>query len=235
MTLQSCSLCKAKFRMNLVLKRLNKNSTNKLCTKCYKTKQPKIKKPKQAKQSTRKIETEPIRKTEITKNEPSIMELIDKDSDEYISISKIFSCSKDILRIEKNTNNTLINEYNQMKNNIETEKILFHGSHNTNYDDILRYGFDIGYSKPTGLMGQGIYFSSSSSYSDVYSWPINTIEHGNIKVLLICTVLTGKTTQGNFGLTQPPIGYDSVGNGQDMYVIFNKAQAYPKYLIYYIA
>ena len=78
MTLHSCFSCKTKFRMNLVLKRLNKNNDNTLCIKCSKksnTKQPKKIQRRKVQKKRRHTEQE-ILKTEIIKNDPCIVEAI---------------------------------------------------------------------------------------------------------------------------------------------------------------
>ena len=77
-------------------------------------------------------------------------------------------------------------------------------------------------------IGNGVYFAANSAYSiRGYSKPDSA---GN-KYIYQARVLTGKSTQGQSGLKEPPQGYDSVGDGSSIFVVFYDAQTYPEYLI----
>ena len=87
--------------------------------------------------------------------------------------------------------------------------------------------------------GKGAYFARDASYSAGFS------EAGNSgdRCMFLCSVLTGDYTLGNSNLRDcpskdepgdPALCYDSVVddmNDPSMFVVFNDAQAYPKYLI----
>jgi len=79
--------------------------------------------------------------------------------------------------------------------------------------------------------GSGVYFAVNSAYSIRGYCPVDGL--GN-KYIYRARVLTGKSTQGQSGLKEPPAGYDSVtdnANAQTIFVVFYDAQTYPEYLI----
>ena len=155
--------------------------------------------------------------------------------------------SIEIIRIEKSINPYLLSNYKRIIEDLglscetdsfdfdpkSNENYMFHGSSNDTYSHILEKGFDLSYSKPTGLLGQGIYFAENASYSTGYAQLISTDE-GAIKNMLLCRVLIGKSTEGSTGLTKLPKGYHSSKSKYDsIYAVFDNFQAYPEYIIYY--
>lgn len=174
--------------------------------------------------------------------------------------SELFGCISEriaatltlkIIRIEHSVNPTLLKSYLKRKydifgdtsdtppmmkfslDNRYGENYMFHGSQNKAYDAILDTGFDISYSRSTGLLGQGIYFARNASYSDGYACMINT-DQGPIGIMLVCRVLLGtKIDVGQTGLTSLPAGVHSVSGAGDIYAVFNNFQAYPEFIIYY--
>ena len=246
-----CSQCKRIFKQHNLVKLIKLSKVkDKLCKKCcsklirskpgksmHKAKDKSRSKARPKPELRLVKPNKPLVKTEIIKNDhtETAIIIVEESDNDYKLIRSLFNSTNQILRVEKSINYQLLTCFQQAKQelNIDDHIYLFHGSDNVNYDDIIRYGFDIGCSKLTGLLGQGIYFSSSATYSDTFSWPIETIEHGSIKVMLLSRVLLGKTTTGKTGLTKCPDGYQSVTNNRNNYAIFNSAQAYPEYLIYY--
>lgn len=166
------------------------------------------------------------------------------------------SSQVNVIRIEKSINKLLLDGYRRRKmelfnddtlhalsfdfriDNTYCENYLFHGSSNQAYDNILDKGFDISYSKSTGILGQGIYFAADASYSmSGYACNLGT-DIGRVGILLLCRVLIGKTTKGSSGIRDTPKGYHSVCSDtlnaeHQNYVVFNNCQAYPEYIIYY--
>jgi len=180
---------------------------------------------------------------------------ITKNSDTWNQITnRITNTTIEIIRIEQSYNVSLLSNYlglkfqlfndntaNSPSFNFSTkhqfgENYMFHGSSNKAYDAILDTGFDITYSKSTGLLGKGIYFAENASYSTAYVQSLQT-DIGTIGIMLICRVLLGKITVGSSGITCAPQGYNSVswtdGNPGDIYAVFNNFQAYPEFIIYY--
>lgn len=91
----------------------------------------------------------------------------------------------------------------------------------------------------SGSIGSGTYFAVNASYSTTYARPAAD----GSKQMFVAQVLTGLYTQGQGGMTIPPLvqdkqrphdRFDSVVDRMDqpsMYVIFHDDQAYPDYLI----
>lgn len=81
----------------------------------------------------------------------------------------------------------------------------------------------------------GSYFARDASYSDRYA-------RGQRKIMFVALVLVGEYTKGNGGYVRPPPKrngkgfYDScvdTESNPSIYVIFEKQQIYPEYLIQY--
>lgn len=79
------------------------------------------------------------------------------------------------------------------------------------------------------MFGFGVYFSPQASYSHMYTRPTAT----NERCMFYSRVLIGKTTTGNSKMKTCPVGFDSTGNGNSIYVTYHDAQAYAEYLIIY--
>lgn len=155
-----------------------------------------------------------------------------------------------VIRIEQMHNSYLLKKYLERKRDLFNvsdhvppsmkfneqspygENYMFHGSSNEAYDNILKSGFDISFSKATGLLGQGIYFAANASYSNSYSAKLDTTI-GRVGIMLLCRVMLGKTVKGSTGLTEPPKGANSVSGYSNTYAVFNNFQAYPEYIIYF--
>ena len=133
-----------------------------------------------------------------------------------------------------------------LKSNCIDEKLLFHGTRETEpkmiYSDTV--GFDMRYSRE-GMWGKANYFAVNSSYSDEkYAYKI---PNSCLKQIFISKVLIGDSVTvmpNNSSLIKPPayqkngkhIQYDSV-NGETMgsvvYMIYENSRAYPEYLVTY--
>uniref|UniRef100_A0A7M4FM44 Poly(ADP-ribose) polymerase family member 12 n=1 Tax=Crocodylus porosus TaxID=8502 RepID=A0A7M4FM44_CROPO len=118
------------------------------------------------------------------------------------------------------------------------EKFLFHGTSKQYVDAICQQNFDWRVCGLNGTVyGKGSYFARDASYSDNYS----KCEH-NVKTMFLARVLVGEFTCGNSSYRLPPPKsgqnsyYDSCVNSTSnpsIFVIFEKYQIYPEYLIEY--
>jgi len=118
--------------------------------------------------------------------------------------------------------------------------LLFHGTRG-NIDDVLKQGLDERLGRRSGLLGRGIYFSDDPSKAAMYD------NHG---VLFICAVMLGDCAAAPVSrnaLREPekePVlrrnpednFFDSVvsrPNAVNEFVIYNRNQCIPLYLIQY--
>ena len=122
------------------------------------------------------------------------------------------------------------------------EKQLWHGTSKESSEAICRQNFDfrISGSNVGTLYGQGSYFANNASYSDKYSRP-----ESNIRRMFLVRVLVGSFVKGKPEYKRPPpkdpnepLGdlHDACVDNElnpSIYVVFDKSQAYPEYLIEY--
>uniref|UniRef100_A0AAV2L5S6 Uncharacterized protein n=1 Tax=Knipowitschia caucasica TaxID=637954 RepID=A0AAV2L5S6_KNICA len=119
------------------------------------------------------------------------------------------------------------------------EKHLFHGTDKGHVDAICDQNFDWRMCGVHGTAyGKGSYFARDASYSNKYS-----ATGQRSKVMFVALVLVGDYTQGHSQYVRPPPKensttlYDSCVNSvtnPSIFVIFEKQQIYPEYLIEYI-
>lgn len=122
------------------------------------------------------------------------------------------------------------------------EKLLFHGTRNTNPRDIIIQGFDVRLAGSQNLWGPGIYFAEDFNYVDAYAFR----KTATTKILLVSSVVLGDSF--DFGtspcptLKKPPINisrkrmYDSISGttqGAKVHTIYNSDQCCPSYIIHY--
>lgn len=90
------------------------------------------------------------------------------------------------------------------------------------------------------MYGRGVYFATTSSYSQNYSKPGQL----GFRYMFLADVITGDFCQGNSSLVVAPIKpggsktdiYDSVVDNMSnptMYVVFKDASVYPSYILKY--
>ncbi|CAK9096764.1 unnamed protein product [Durusdinium trenchii] len=130
------------------------------------------------------------------------------------------------------------------------EKILLHGTSLENARSIVRNGFDHRTCSGSSMYGDGVYFASAACKSNQYSK-----EKDNVKTLIIARVTLGDAYHAKKTLYEerrPPVRsklgstYDSVvvnpgpiaGHHQSQqfhqeFVIFDREQAYPFYVVKY--
>ncbi|XP_070976970.1 protein mono-ADP-ribosyltransferase PARP12-like [Oncorhynchus clarkii lewisi] len=119
-----------------------------------------------------------------------------------------------------------------------TEKQLFHGTDSKYLHAICLNNFDWRICGLNGTAyGKGSYFARDAKYSNSYTG------QSNMRSMFVCRVLVGDYTEGHSRYLRPPskdggdtIFYDScvddVSN-PSIFVVFEKHQVYPEYLIHY--
>ncbi|PWA24774.1 hypothetical protein CCH79_00010096 [Gambusia affinis] len=119
------------------------------------------------------------------------------------------------------------------------EKLLFHGTEESLVDAICDQNFDWRMCGVHGTAyGRGSYFARDASYSDRYSRVRGSLN----KIMFVARVLVGEYTKGRSSYVRPPPKagskalYDSCVDSErdpSIFVIFEKQQIYPEYLIKY--
>ena len=95
------------------------------------------------------------------------------------------------------------------------------------------------------IFGDGVYFAVDAAYSTDPMYSIPNKDTG-VQQMYLCKVLTARYTQGTKGLKEAPpidtlrpeIKFNSVvdnKNNPTIFVIFHDMQAYPDYLITFMA
>jgi hypothetical protein len=141
--------------------------------------------------------------------------------DYKVVYNRFNSSGYNIIRIEKNYNPILFNEY-QMHVDKSREKLLFHGSANINYINILTSGFDINKSK-AGSLGYGVYFAEDPNYSHSYTSSITLLLDSNskkIRNMLLCRVSLHKASSMLVG-------------SHNIWCVHHDRHCYPEYIVYY--
>ncbi|XP_067325024.1 protein mono-ADP-ribosyltransferase PARP12-like isoform X2 [Anolis sagrei] len=169
---------------------------------------------------------------------------------EYIKIETVFQKTMDnyvIQRITRIQNPSLWEIFQWQKDQMKKknggqdvdERLLFHGTNTNNIKAICNDNFDWRICGTNGtVFGKGSYFARDARYSHNYCQ-----RDEKIKVMFVAQVLVGNFVVGNANYSRPPaksIGmlqyYDScVDKMMDpsIFVIFEKHQIYPAYMIYY--
>ncbi|XP_023671056.2 protein mono-ADP-ribosyltransferase PARP12-like [Paramormyrops kingsleyae] len=120
----------------------------------------------------------------------------------------------------------------------DCEKLLFHGTDSKHVDAICQQNFDWRICGTHGTAyGKGSYFARDAKYSHGYT------KSSGIRTMFVCRVLVGEYTEGDSSYLRPPSKdggdvhfYDSCVddiNDPSIYVVFEKYQVYPEYLIQY--
>ncbi|XP_032257374.1 zinc finger CCCH-type antiviral protein 1 isoform X2 [Phoca vitulina] len=163
---------------------------------------------------------------------------IDNRCPEYAMISEYFKTSMKNFKIEKikkikNTKLLNIFERKKMKMNNRMEKLLFYATSRIHVESICKNNFDwILHGTGETKYGKGIYFTKDAIHSHKNC-------QGDTKniVMFVARVLVGDFTQGEMGSTgPPPPPYDSyvdIRLNPSVFVIFEKNQIYPEYVIEY--
>ncbi|KAM9467840.1 protein mono-ADP-ribosyltransferase PARP12-like [Clarias gariepinus] len=171
------------------------------------------------------------------------------DSSEYSVIERLFKTTMhgfSIQKIERIQNRSLWEVFQWQKDQMTknnngkniTEKQLFHGTESKHIEVICRHNFDWRLCGTHGTAyGKGSYFARDAKYSHDYTGS------STVRTMFVCRVLVGDYITGDSSYTRPPskdggdtIYYDScVNNVQNpsIFVVFEKHQIYPEYLITY--
>ncbi|XP_062850762.1 protein mono-ADP-ribosyltransferase PARP12 [Trichomycterus rosablanca] len=174
---------------------------------------------------------------------------LQSDSSEYMTVQRLFNSTMhgfSIQQIERVQNRSLWEVFQWQKDHMKknnsgrdaTEKQLFHGTDSKHIDAICLNNFDWRICGTHGTAyGRGSYFARDAKYSHNYTGEDTT------RCMFICRVLVGDYTAGSSSYLRPPskdggdtIFYDScVDNlhSPSIFVVFEKHQIYPEYLIKY--
>ncbi|NXW56495.1 PAR12 polymerase, partial [Eurystomus gularis] len=173
---------------------------------------------------------------------------LDSSSEEYKKVKVDFQRTMPktmIKRISRVQNPSLWELYQWQKEQMQKsnggkaadERLLFHGTSNKYVDAICQQNFDWRICGLNGTVyGRGSCFARDASYSDNYCK-----EESHIKTMFLARVLVGEFTLGSSSYVRPPLKdnqnfYDSCVNNfsnPSIFVIFEKQQIYPEYLIEY--
>ncbi|KAI3371544.1 hypothetical protein L3Q82_024132 [Scortum barcoo] len=119
------------------------------------------------------------------------------------------------------------------------QQYLFHGTDKSLIEAICEQNFDWRMCGVHGTAyGRGSYFARDASYSDRYA----SVKTSQTKTMFVALVLVGEYTRGSSSYVRPPpkgntrTFYDSCVNHESdpsIFVIFEKQQIYPEYVIEY--
>ncbi|XP_008944146.1 PREDICTED: poly [ADP-ribose] polymerase 12, partial [Merops nubicus] len=174
---------------------------------------------------------------------------LDVSSEEYQKVRMEFKRTMPetaIIRISRVQNPSLWELYQWQKEQMQKsnggkaadERFLFHGTSEKYIDAICQQNFDWRICGLHGTVyGKGSYFARDASYSDNYCG-----KDSETKTMFLARVLVGEFTTGSSSYVRPPLKdshnfYDSCVNNfsnPSIFVIFEKQQVYPEYLIEYI-
>ncbi|KAM3833775.1 protein mono-ADP-ribosyltransferase PARP12-like isoform 3-T3 [Vipera latastei] len=175
---------------------------------------------------------------------------LNKGSPEFMKIENLFHVTmknSKIRKIERIQNPSLWQVYQWQKEQMKKkkggqkidERLLFHGTSPSVLKAICTDNFDWRICGTNGTVyGKGSYFARDASYSDNYCQAKD-----DEKVMFVAQVLVGEFAVGHPMYTRPPAKltgtldtYDSCVDhtvNPSVFVIFEKHQAYPAYLIFY--
>ncbi|KAH0510111.1 Zinc finger CCCH-type antiviral protein 1 [Microtus ochrogaster] len=156
---------------------------------------------------------------------------------EYVKISELFKASMKyhkIVKIKRIWNEQLFQAFERkalMMGN-KTEMRLFHATSRVHVDYICQNNFErILYGSLENRYGKGNYFTKEAISSHK-----NCPYDARNSVMFVARVLVGDFTEGNMMYNSPPAHYDSCVDSRlnpSVFVIFQKEQIYPEYVIEY--
>ncbi|XP_028810519.1 protein mono-ADP-ribosyltransferase PARP12 [Denticeps clupeoides] len=170
-------------------------------------------------------------------------------SSEYTEVMDLFSTTMQgfaIVSIERIQNKALWEVFQWQKEHMKKnnsgrdvrERKLFHGTDSKHIDAICLHNFDWRICGTHGTaFGKGSYFARDAKYSHSYTGDSST------RCMFVCRILVGDYASGHPSYVRPPSKdggdtnfYDScVDNvsSPSIFVVFEKHQVYPEYLIQY--
>ncbi|XP_062374349.1 protein mono-ADP-ribosyltransferase PARP12-like isoform X2 [Sardina pilchardus] len=171
---------------------------------------------------------------------------LDTSSPEYYNVLNPFDKTMagcNILSVERIQNLVLWKSFNLQKDDMENkvgrvvpEKFLFHGTKSEYVDAICRENIDWRVCGENGTFyGRGSYFARDAKYSHQFT------NLPGPRSMFVCRILVGDFTLGCLYYNKPPFknkekAFDSCVNdirNPSIFVIFEKSQIYPEYLIQY--
>uniref|UniRef100_A0A1W7RBE8 Zinc finger CCCH-type antiviral protein 1 n=1 Tax=Agkistrodon contortrix contortrix TaxID=8713 RepID=A0A1W7RBE8_AGKCO len=175
---------------------------------------------------------------------------LNKGTPEFVKIENLFQMTmknSNIRKIERIQNPSLWQVYQWQKEQMKKkkggqkidERLLFHGTSPSKLKAICMDNFDWRICGTNGTAyGKGSYFARDANYSDNYCQAKD-----DEKVMFVAQVLVGEYAVGRPIYTRPPAKLTGVLDTYDscvdrtvnpsVFVIFEKHQAYPAYLIFY--
>lgn len=176
--------------------------------------------------------------------------VVSHSTKEHNEIKELFEKSMEgfaIRRLLRNQNPSLWQVFQWQKEQMRKknggkmvdERLLFHGTSASHLHDICGQNFDWRICGIHGtLYGKGSYFAKDASYSHQYCQPDTSF-----KMMFVARVLVGDYVQGNMTYLRPPPRPDQRNSFYDscvdslldpsVFVIFEKHQIYPEYVIEY--
>ncbi|NXF09401.1 PAR12 polymerase, partial [Smithornis capensis] len=176
--------------------------------------------------------------------------VISSVTSEYKTIKELFHQTMknySILKLQRIQNPSLWKVFQWQKEKMKREnggkevqeKLLFHGTSISYMEAICTRNFDWRLCGSNGTdYGMGIYFARDASYSHAYC---SSVE--NINMMFVARVLVGDFIKGNAAYVRPPTKsvnglwfYDSCVDNElnpSVFVVFEKHQIYPEYIIEY--
>ncbi|NWH58055.1 PAR12 polymerase, partial [Geococcyx californianus] len=175
---------------------------------------------------------------------------ISNTTSEYVEIKQLFHQtmkSYSILKIKRIQNPSLWKVFRWQKDymkrenggNEVNEKLLFFGTKSSFVETICIHNFDWRICGSNGSnYGYGSYFARDASYSHAYCQP-----EGKTYIMFVARVLIGDYVKGNAIYVRPPTKsvhglqfYDSCVDDElnpSIFIVFEKNQIYPEYIIEY--
>ncbi|KFP14074.1 Poly [ADP-ribose] polymerase 12, partial [Egretta garzetta] len=175
---------------------------------------------------------------------------ISNTTSEYNRIQQLFlqtMKSYDVLKIQRIQNPSLWKVFQWQKEQMQrenrgkeiNEQLLFHGTKISFVESICTHNFDWRICGSNGTnYGRGSYFARDASYSHAYCQPAV-----KSSIMFVARVLVGEYVKGNAAYVRPPTKsadglrfYDSCVDNElnpSIFVVFEKYQIYPEYIIEY--
>ncbi|KAK1204207.1 PAR12 ribosyltransferase, partial [Pygoscelis papua] len=175
---------------------------------------------------------------------------ISNTTSEYNKIKQLFlqtMKSYNVLKIQRIQNPSLWKVFQWQKVQMKrenggkevNERLLFHGTKTSFVEGICIHNFDWRICGNNGTnYGNGTYFARDASYSHAYCQP--TVK---TNIMFVARVLVGDYVKGNAAYVRPPTKsvdglrfYDSCVDDElnpSIFVVFEKNQIYPEYIIEY--
>ncbi|XP_072865488.1 zinc finger CCCH-type antiviral protein 1 isoform X4 [Chlorocebus sabaeus] len=155
---------------------------------------------------------------------------------EYVKVNEHFKASMKNFKIEKIKkieNLELLDKFTRKKSQMKEEgSLLFYATSRANVDSICANNFDWAlHETHETKYGKGYYFAKDA----IYSHKNCPYDAKNI-VMFVARVLVGNFIEGNVSYMSPPQRYDSCVDtslNPSVFVIFEKDQIYPQYVIEY--